>query len=107
MLHSEGNKVGLISAMQKKSSIPLSPSPLTLSHDNLDDPIEKIGLLDVKVVYNEIPGLPDAIVNRHLTASSQRELVAIWWRDNQEGGLTWSSLAAGGKNNITIIKIKR
>ena len=93
--------------MQKKSSVHYPPTPLTLSQDNMDGQIERTGMSDVKVVYQEVPGLPDAIVDRQLTVNSQRELVAIWWRDCQEGGVKWSSLAAGGKNNITIIRIKK
>ena len=47
------------------------------------------------------------MVHRHIVANSRGDLVAIWWRDTQDSGWQWSSMADSGVNNILLFKMNR
>ena len=47
------------------------------------------------------------MVRRHIVANSQGDLVAIWWRDTQDSGWQWPSMADSGINNILLFRMNR
>lgn len=47
------------------------------------------------------------MVRRHIVANSHGDLVAIWWRDTQDSGWQWSSMADSGINNILLFNMNR
>ena len=51
--------------------------------------------------------MPTGIVQRHIVANSHGDLVAIWWRDTQESGWQWSSMAGSGLDNILLFTMNR
>lgn len=54
----------------------------------------------LQVTTLDMPGLPTPQVRRHLTCNRRADLLVVWWRDAQEGGWTWSSMAHGGTENL-------
>lgn len=107
-LYTDNNKVGVVCTMHGKrvSTTASLPTPLTLSQENTRRRIEKMACLDLKMSTLVVKGMPAGQVDRHVIANSQRDLVAIWWKDKQDGGLQWSSMADGECNNVTIIRKK-
>lgn len=111
LLYTNSNKVSLVCPNQSgrrgtNSSI-TPPTPLTLNHDNLKRPIEKISCLDLKFNHLSVKGMPDQRIKRQIIANSQKDLIAIWWKDVQDNGFQWSSLADGESDNIIVLRVKR
>ena len=61
----------------------------------------------VQVSLLDVEGMPTGMVQRHIVANSHGDLVAIWWRDTQESGWQWSSMADSGLNNVLLFTMNR
>lgn len=111
LLYADSNKVSLVypnqSGRRATNASMTPPTPLTLNHDNLKRPVEKISFLDLKFNHLSVKGMPDQRIKRHIITNSQKDLIAIWWKDIQDNGFQWSSLADGESDNIIVLRVKK
>jgi len=49
--------------------------------------------------------MPTGKVERHIVSNSQQDLVVIWWKDTQDAGWQWSSMADGGIHNLIVFRL--
>lgn len=54
----------------------------------------------VQLSYVEVQGAPSGQVQRHLVANCKGDVVVLWWRDTQDGGWNWSSMADSCTENL-------
>ena len=55
----------------------------------------------------DVEGMANDMVHRHIVANSRGDLVAIWWRDTQDSGWQWSSMADSSINNVLLFRMNR
>lgn len=83
------------------------PVPLTLTQTDSGRRLDKLSTRDPKVTYLNVKGMPSGLVQRHLVCNSKNDLVAVWWRDTQDSGWQWSSMADSGPHNLIIFKMNQ
>ena len=65
------------------------------------------GISHPQVSSIDVKGMPTGIVDRHITTNTKQDLVAIWWKDTQDSGWQWSSMADSGAYNILIFRVNK
>ena len=109
LLYANENKVCLIGNSKRTgATFDETPTALTLTHEKLKKKIQRLSVLDLKSSELEVKGMPDhPQIVRNLLSNPQNDLLVVWWRDEQENGLRWSSMADGECTNVVLIKVKR
>jgi hypothetical protein len=108
LLYANENKVCLIGNSKRTgATFDETPTALTLTHEKLKKKIQRLSVLDLKSSELEVKGMPDhPQIVRNLLSNPQNDLLVVWWRDEQENGLRWSSMADGECTNVVLIKVK-